>query len=710
VTVTVTALPLIFTNVEAEDSPTRQRGFQVWQAARELNPEARKEIARRIDDFKLPMGTPADAAVTRDVYFKVSEKAGGFFAVARTVPLPDKDKFGRGGKFFAHVFAVSADDFARLDADPFALFDAVTFWERPAQVKELHPDWKSGVLSPLSLEVLPVTDTAAVAPALLSTLAGHLDRDAAQRKTVVLVGKPADVAEQLRAIFRGLPPALRAKSEFDTLSGGASLTQVPCAFAGCPSPEALKLWAFRRIVKLDASGMLAPAADAPPAPLAAELLKADAWAVISSATRDASWEAAKALAANDLAAAATQLDRGAAVQSLLEASPALTSTLDALKAKWGASLPPAVAAVPGIAECLGEQLDVPLPELLRVLQGDLRHIQEWVRKSPEVTTAGRRLDWVLSRLLLASTEALTAALSHPTDGAWFRDWLRDDLVKQNISAVKLRQRMPHGEEAAVSPKTIYDAWLYLNSGPRDTDDMVADVRLRHAARTGGLTQLITRDREHLPPVEDCLAYLKPKATLGWLALPKSMFFVGAFVFPRHKDDAELMQHCVGIDGGENGDLNKFGPRALRSLYPEAKSLAGYKHIPAEATVPPDLQPLVDQLFAAKGKRREVAIRQAADELQRSDSRFKLAAGYIRQAMTPEPWGQPPDTIEPVVELKAGLFGFRLRPVNPNQPDDPLPLIVEAVLAAYVPRLDRETPPAAGLAAATDNFAWLLSRL
>lgn len=111
---------LLYTNVEADLSPARSRGFQVWLASKELDAEDRRFIARRVDDYRLPAGVPPDdRTFIRHSYFRVRDR----FAVARTVPVARRDKFGRGGLFHAHVVVLEPADFLLLDFDPFRVID-----------------------------------------------------------------------------------------------------------------------------------------------------------------------------------------------------------------------------------------------------------------------------------------------------------------------------------------------------------------------------------------------------------------------------------------------------------------------------------------------------------------------------------------------------------------------------------------------------------
>ena len=726
----IEAAGLMFTNVEADQSPTRQRGFQVWQASAGLSAEVKREITRRVDDYRVPVGTPPEAvaAFPRDAFFKV---AGGF-AVARTVPLAGKDKFGRGGRFFAHAFVVTAEDFGRVHSDPFALFDAAKFSADPERVKEWHPDWLKGVLPPTRL--LVARSTAAQHPGpVRALLAGHLDREPAQRKTVVVVGKPADVAAELRTIYRGLPPELRAASEFDTLSAGASLTQVPCAFAGCPAADALKLWAFRRFARFDpAAGTLGPA-DPPPRKLPASLPGTAAWADAADGARAAAWDAAGAVVAGRPGDAAQALDADPGALAILETAPGFAAALEGLKEKWFAQCPTVVADVPGVREYLDESLAGPCADQLRCLRSevprgplaeillhqigmvayrgespeDLGHIQAWHGKNHHGESGGRRLNWVLSRLRYRDADELVGVLKtgDDEDAEWFRTWVRDYTEAEQKTATTLLAGLAHDLADADVTVPVYDAGLYLHCQPNEPADVMRVLRFRHACRTGGLKGLDWCT--DLPERAELVAYFRPRAVTGWTTLSDFKTFAGVFVYPQPDvvGDAELLDHLCHLyvdrfDPGVRGQksLTEFAPETTRprSGQPvqgdmDSKALDAFL---AKIRTPKDKPRNPKKLDACRSDllQSEVFFRECVGKL----------LGSLGRKSVVEPPGRPGE---------AALFGYRLDAEhNPNSKEY-LPNLLDAVLAVTGGQMDREINPQP----ATGNqdrerLTWLLSWL
>ncbi len=731
---TIDALGLIYTNVEAKDSPTGQRGFQVWQASAGLSAEARKEVSRRVDDYRLPTGVPPEAAgeYGRDSYFKLSDKAGGGFAVARSGPLAGKDKFGRGGRFLAHVLVVSATDFAELHHDPFALFDAATFFTgEPETLAKDHPEWQKGVLPAVALT--PAA-TAGDLPEgeVRSKFAGHVDRDAAQRKTVVLVAMPAAVAAVLRTVYRGLPPALRASAEFDTMSAGSSLTQVPCAFAGCPSAAVLKMWAFRRFVTFTPPGAFTPLSELqkPERAVCAALPGTLAWAEAADCARAAAWAVAAAVEAGRPAdaAAALEAEAGPAALAILEATPAFAATVEKARRDWLAGCPAFVADVPGVRVCLDEHLAVPLDQQMRRLREGLPrpriadlllhavtancygnddpeflgHVQDWLGKGHGAGSAGRRLHWALSRLRYRDADELGLVLStcEGEDAVWFRDWLRDHAKANGITATSLRRELPHDSAvAAIDPRHVYDAELYLLCEPVEPPDAMRDLRFRHAHHTGGMAGLIAR--RDLPELADLLAYFRPRTAFGWTVLSDGTFFGGAFVYPRSGQDAELLAHVAEVGGGGRELLHLMYPQEPWPYQSAPKWLLGAE---------PHTQELLDKLKPPKGKSFDAAAYYAFEKelISLGELLFRETVAYLRDKLRGEAIvevgsaGPPGD---------ATLFGVRWHWKAAKAAPPQLTNLLQVVFGTAAPEIRRHEFPDPGLCELDPaGFAKLLSWL
>ncbi|MCZ2341554.1 MAG: hypothetical protein LC104_07120 [Bacteroidales bacterium] len=246
----VRADQLIYSNVEAEFSPVGRRGFQVWLCSPCLK-ESQREIARRIEDFTWPAADSAREHLTvRLSYFHVPNVGA---VLARTVPVKERDALNRAGRFHAHALILKDAEFDRFGANPFAIFDRFTFQNRPDTDNE-HKPWQTGELP--NAEELPL-DAVPSDPAELPDVSNCLPmlarwlEETDDPRPLALPDHPDQVANWLRVLFRHLPPALRRKASFDTLSTGQSLTTLPFRFVGGYDPATVRDWPYRRSYRIE---------------------------------------------------------------------------------------------------------------------------------------------------------------------------------------------------------------------------------------------------------------------------------------------------------------------------------------------------------------------------------------------------------------------------------------------------------------------------
>ena len=252
---TVKAAQLVYSNVEAEHSPTGRRGFQVWLCSARLKDQQR-EIARRLEDFDWPSPDAAKNFVTeRFCYFRTTN---GEAVVARTVPVTERDALRRAGRFHSHAMILPPDEFAKLGNDPFAVLDHVPFQNGPGPVIETGA-WEQGLLP--DAQDFAVGPPQEPEPSFLPSLQKNFPQlvrwldGADDGRPVAMPASPAQVAGFLRAFFRALPPWLRVKATFDTLSTGQSLSQLTYRFAGAYDVASFRDWPYRRAYRLEpASG------------------------------------------------------------------------------------------------------------------------------------------------------------------------------------------------------------------------------------------------------------------------------------------------------------------------------------------------------------------------------------------------------------------------------------------------------------------------
>ena len=351
----VRAAQLVYSNVEAEHSPTNRRGFQVWLCSPGLR-EHHREIARRLEDFDWP--TP-DAAVNRVTErFTFFRTAAGDYVIARTVPLTERDALNRAGRFHAHAVVLSPDTFAAIGNDPFRVLDCFPFQSGPGPVIETGAWRHEDPFGPAPIAVGPPKDVepalAEVAAKLLPLLTRWLDGD--DPRPVALPARPERVAAFLRAVFRFLPPALRARATFDTLSTGQSLAALPVRIAGGYDAPTVRDWSYRRAYRLDPESGEFSSAPAPAPNPALDHLAA-AWIedpTLTDRDRDGSYLLAKALLDSAAAIPADPTDRAMALARSVPGAEA--GALRLVRDRLAADLPfPAVRALiePAVREWAG---------------------------------------------------------------------------------------------------------------------------------------------------------------------------------------------------------------------------------------------------------------------------------------------------------------------------------------------------------------------
>ncbi|OWK36459.1 hypothetical protein [Fimbriiglobus ruber] len=726
---TIRAAQLVFTNVEAGDSKAGQRGFQVWQASKELA-DVKRDITRRVDDYRLPAGVaPADQHVyARDCYFPLADKK--LFAVARTVPLPEKDKFGRGGRFFAHVLVVEAEDFKNLHFDPFQLLDAAAFLGHPDELKKKYEaEWKTGEIPGVDITIRPdPRDQAGLPGQARELLVGHCDREPDKLKTVVVVGKPADVAAELRKIFRALPPQLRRTAAFDTLSVGSSLTQVPCTFAGCPTADALKMWAFRRFVRFDtATQTLTPAADPAPRSLLAALTATEVWDVASSSERSAAWDAAGAIhrAATSPDALKTGASAAAAAGpvalSLLQACTEFPATLKNLSTSWEKLHPAAVIGFPGVGPALQKYLKVGLSEQLRRLGSEppreivaeqifngllsasladpdrdvLTQIRSWHDEKP----VNRRLGLLLLSLLDRVNIELTTVVNNinDPDSAWLKQYLSETLKCDGRAVPAMSDKLAARGE--IRPEDLAEAELLCDV----SDDPAADLLRFQIAFHRGRSAVERHFAAHAPPsADDLLKLIRPRIVEGWTFV-ENQLFLGFYVYPSSEAEYVVIREIMKGLSRLNRPLVKH---FLREMVPEVRPVIGEaplrEAIIQSAPVTDIVKRILDAKSSPLSESKTLSIRNRVENLSAQHTEELLA--WLRSKMIPG------DCFKqfPAPPFDAFRVGWEFRWMTQTDASSQIPKLVEIVLGLIARRVDvgeitEPIPPMTD----RDRFMWLL---
>ena len=229
----VTADQLIFTNVEAEQSPAGRSGFQtLFHTRAGLTEPDVAEI-----EACLFYAAGADRP-EKHVFFTTRT---GKAAVARLTALDGQDRFGRGGLYFAHALVFSRPAFARLGDDPFAVFRGFRFLRTPEEARAAG-DFATGDIGPASLDLAaaepPPRRANGLTPGALRGLL-RLAARAGRRpfQSLGCYGPPAAMFALLEALFPCIPEPLRIHCSFDTYFVGGTLGQRRCWAVGLPADE-----------------------------------------------------------------------------------------------------------------------------------------------------------------------------------------------------------------------------------------------------------------------------------------------------------------------------------------------------------------------------------------------------------------------------------------------------------------------------------------
>lgn len=245
---TLFARQLIYTNVEAKESPKGVGGFQVLLASAEIAEVDELEVPERLfyreikDNEELPV---------KHVFYPTRS---GDLLLARMVPLPERDGASRHGRYLAHALMFSAADFALVDNDPFFVFKRFAFVETVEAALEMS-DRKTSEIPPAQIELGDASDAnntreARIARAQLLDdlqfeprrqlllLAAKRALDEEARNSLGLFGEPDIVFNCLSSVVAAMPSFLRARCSFDTFFRGGNSNSTSYWAMGLPTDVA----------------------------------------------------------------------------------------------------------------------------------------------------------------------------------------------------------------------------------------------------------------------------------------------------------------------------------------------------------------------------------------------------------------------------------------------------------------------------------------
>ena len=209
----ISAAQLFYTNVEANLSPTNVRGEQLWCYTPDLPEDvvaAAEARAKAYPPSKLA------APEIRDCFAKLPNSE--YFLLARTTPQTKPDKFGRLGRFHAHVLLIKEAEFALVNSNPFRIFAQFTFHDSPEKTnKERKGLTIPAVVIELKEEPETSPESHKMHDIMLTALEGKVSfvHKAPAKEQLVI----------LKNFFQVVPPELRAKASFDTFTSGVESAQ-----------------------------------------------------------------------------------------------------------------------------------------------------------------------------------------------------------------------------------------------------------------------------------------------------------------------------------------------------------------------------------------------------------------------------------------------------------------------------------------------------
>jgi len=211
-----------FAHVDKEVSPTGISGYQTLCYSRSLlSEEDVLDLEGRLTYHK--------AGCIKKLFFPLSDS---WYVVSRIVNIEETDTLGRGGRYFAHSVLVTVDDFRRMGANPFDLFDSVKFIESIDDAMSGN-DFASGEAIPVEIRPRSSICENNKAGTLnlnvwrnVAQIAIHADDMAEARSVAVFLGNSTQMEKLLRRVFIFLPTALVEKCSFDTCFEGCSFASL----------------------------------------------------------------------------------------------------------------------------------------------------------------------------------------------------------------------------------------------------------------------------------------------------------------------------------------------------------------------------------------------------------------------------------------------------------------------------------------------------
>jgi hypothetical protein len=205
----------IYTNVEKKQSPHNRGGFQtLFHTHADLT---RNEVS---DMEPYLLYFPSESETVKKVFFTTETRKIVF---GQIVPITAKDSAGRGGRYLAHSFIFTSEDFARLRLNPVQIFRHLPFVTDIPEALT-RGDFETGNVPTVTLDF---PEESCQAPETvrhwsvaeykkLTRLALNAGRMAREKTAVAFTGNNAEIENALEAAFYAMPLTQRTNCSFDT--------------------------------------------------------------------------------------------------------------------------------------------------------------------------------------------------------------------------------------------------------------------------------------------------------------------------------------------------------------------------------------------------------------------------------------------------------------------------------------------------------------
>ena len=207
----------IFTNVEQEDSPNRERGFQTLYYTKD----------KITDDEKMILEERAFFWATQKIQFY---KIGKKFVITNIVPLQGADKYGGEGLYLSHALIFTEEEFNKVENNPLVILKAARdIFCTTTDSAISRGEFDTGNIDPVDIKIF---DDAVdkfnkkTSSRLyfwkqeevkkLTALALSSKEMNIERESLRIVGFHKEIVDVLRFVFFMLPVEMRGDCSFDT--------------------------------------------------------------------------------------------------------------------------------------------------------------------------------------------------------------------------------------------------------------------------------------------------------------------------------------------------------------------------------------------------------------------------------------------------------------------------------------------------------------